>query len=167
VKTGDVILEYDGKPIGKSSDLPAVVAATPIGKTASLTVLRNGTRVTLDSKVAEVPGEASEASSGTGKDGGDRLGLAVQPLTPALAEQLGVRDKTGLAVAGVRDGSPAGEAGLRAGDVIVEANGKPVKTVDDLRGAMADGKAQAPLLLRIHRKDSSLFVAVSGVQAQG
>ena len=60
--------------------------------------------------------------------------------------------------------SPAAKAGLQAGDVIVQVKRKPVRTVTDLRQALAAQKAGEPTLFQIHRKDASLFVAVT---AQG
>ncbi|MBS1117697.1 MAG: protease Do [candidate division NC10 bacterium] len=68
-------------------------------------------------------------------------------------------------MADVADGSPAAEAGIQAGDVIVEANRQPVHSVAALQKAMADQKAGEPTLLRIHRKDASLFVAIEAPRA--
>ena len=64
-------------------------------------------------------------------------------------------------VAQVMRESPAARAGLQAGDVIVEVNQKPVSTVEELRQALAAQKAGEPTLFQIHRKDASLFVAVT------
>ena len=71
----------------------------------------------------------------------------------------------GLVVADVADGSPAAEAGIQQGDVIVEVNRQLVQTVAALRKAIADQKAGEPTLLRIHRKDASLFVAIEAPRA--
>ncbi len=161
-KAGDVIVGYDGHPIGASSDLPRLVAATPIGQTATVQVLRDGKPMTLTAEVAELPEPQQQAEATPSSR--EQLGISVQPLTPALAKQLGVPDTAGVVVAGVKDGSPAADAGIQPGDVIVEANQKPVKSVGDLRQVLAAQKAGEPTLLRIHRKDASLFIAVT---AQG
>jgi serine protease Do len=166
VQPGDVIVAYQGKPIAKASDLPAAVAATPIGTDAALTVLRDGDRHALTLEVAAMPGEQAEAAAAP-EEGQGELGLVVQPLSPALAERLGVADTSGLAVTAVREGSPAGEAGLRPGDVILEANRKPVARADDLRRAVRAAQGREPLLLRIHREDAALFVAVPLSEAHG
>ena len=158
LKTGDVITEYDGHTITKAGDLPRLVSATPVGQNATVRVLRDGKPLTMTAQVATLPEpqQAAEANPASGKS----LGLTVQPLTPALAKRLEVPDKAGLVVADVADGSPAAEAGIQSGDVIVEANRQPVHTVAALRKAIADQKAGEPTLLRIHRKDASLFVAI-------
>ncbi len=158
LQAGDVIVAYDGHAIPKVGELPRLVAGTPIGHQATVQVLRGGKPLTLTTQVAEMPGPQQMAE--TAHPARERLGLAVQPLTPALAKQLGVPDQNGLVVAGVMDGSPAAEAGIQPGDVIVEVNRRPVKTVADLRQALAGEKTGAPTLFRIHRKDASLFVAI-------
>jgi serine protease Do len=113
----------------------------------------------VTARIAEMP-ESQKMAEAT-SPARERLGLAVQPLTPALAKQLGVPDTSGLVVAGVKDGSPAAEAGIQSGDVIVQVNRKPTRTVADLRQALAAQKAGEPTLFQIHRKDASLFVAVT------
>jgi serine protease Do len=159
LQAGDVIVTYNGHAITKVGELPRLVAGMPIGHQATVQVLREGKPLTLTTQVAEMPGPQQMAE--TAHPARERLGLAVQPLTPALAQQLGVADKNGLVVAGVTDGSPAAEAGIQPGDVIVEVNRRPVKTVAELRQTLAGEKPGEPTLFRIHRKDASLFVAVT------
>ena len=62
------------------------------------------------------------------------LGVAIQGITPEIAKSLGLNpdEPTGAIVAAVTPNSPAAKAGLKPGDVILSANGKPVKTVHDL-----------------------------------
>ncbi len=162
-KTGDVITEYDGHTITKAGDLPRLVGATPVGQTATVRVLRDGKPLTMTAQIATLPEpqQAAEASP----TGGKSLGLTLQPLTPGLAKRLEVPDKAGLVVADVADGSPAADAGIQPGDVIVEVNRQPVQTVAALRKAIADQKPGEPTLLRIHRKDASLFVAIQAPHA--
>jgi serine protease Do len=154
-----VIVEYDGHAIAKADDLPRLVAGTPVEQTATVKVLRDGKPLTVTAQIAQMP-EPQKMAEAT-SPARDRLGLAVQPLTPALAKQLGVPDTSGLVVAGVKDGSPAAEAGIQPGDVIVQVNRKPTRTVAELRQALAAQKAGEPTLFQIHRKEVSLFVAVT------
>jgi serine protease Do len=163
LKTGDVITEYEGHTIAKAGDLSRLVGGTPVGQSATLRVLRDGKPLTVTVQIATLP-EPQQVAEAT-PAGGKSLGLTVQPLTPALAKRLEVPDKAGLVVADVADGSPAAEAGIQPGDVIVEVNRQPVQSVAALRKAMADQKAGEPTLLRIHRKDASLFVAIEAPRA--
>ncbi len=159
LQAGDVIVEYDGHAVAKAGDLPRLVANTPIGQSATVKVLRDGKPLTVTAQIDQLPEPEQVAEAA--HPARERLGLAVQALTPGLARQLGVPDKAGLVVAGVKDGSPAAEAGLQPGDVIVQVNRKPVRTIAELRKALAAQKAGEPTLFQIHRKDASLFVAVT------
>jgi serine protease Do len=159
LRAGDVIVEYDGHAIAKAENLPRLVAGTPVEQTATVKVLRDGKPLTVTAQIAQMP-EPQKLAEAT-SPARERLGLAVQPLTPALAKQLGLPDTSGLVVAGVKDGSPAAEAGIQPGDVIVQVNRKSVQSVAELQQALAANKPGQPVLFQIHRKDASLFVAIS------
>ena len=60
----------------------------------------------------------------------EKLGLVLQKLTPALARFFGGGEASGLLVSSVREGAPAARAGIRRGDIIFEAGGKKIETVD-------------------------------------
>ena len=90
---------------------------------------------------------------GSHNDGG-KLGLAVRPLTEQEQQQGNV--KGGLVVE--RASGPAAEAGIQPGDVVLAANGAPINSADDLRGAVEKSKGHIALL--IQRGDARLFVPV-------
>jgi len=161
LQRGDVIVEFDGKPIKQMDELPRLVAATPIGKTCELVALRDGKRKSFEVKVGELPESEvaiQPAKAGEKEDGPSAWGLRVQNVTPEIARQLELDDSAGVVVAGVEPGSPAEEAGMRRGDVILEANGKSVAKSTDLRDALAGTKKGARLLVR--RGDSEVYVAM-------
>jgi tetratricopeptide (TPR) repeat protein len=54
------------------------------------------------------------------------LGVSIQPVTPEVAEALGMKEHKGALIAQVLDGAPAANAGLKAGDVILAVNGEPI-----------------------------------------
>ena len=86
IEQGDVIVEFDGKQIKESKDLPQAVAATPVGKSVSLKLSRNGKAISKDLKVAEMDEKTTEvAKAPTGK----KLGIGVQNITPDIAQALG------------------------------------------------------------------------------
>jgi serine protease Do len=66
------------------------------------------------------------------------LGVSIQPVTPDLAKELGMKNEKGALIADVMDGSPADKVGLRRGDVITELNGKSVEDISELRNMVAD-----------------------------
>ena len=67
-----------------------------------------------------------------------QLGIAITPghVARRLRRAVGLPDTEGLLIRGVAEDSPAARAGLASGDLIVAAAGQPVRTVDDLSGAL-------------------------------
>src|SRR5262249_32623867 len=120
LKQGDVIVEFDGKPVVDSAELPLLVARTGVGKSVKLKVIRDKETKEFSVKVGELKDE--DQNEGAGSSSED-LGLAVQTLTPELAENLNLdKGLKGVVVTQVEPGGPAAEAGLRRGDVILEVN---------------------------------------------
>jgi serine protease Do len=159
LRPGDVITEYDGHVVARSDDLPLVVAETPVGRDVRLTVVRGGAPVTLTAHVGKLA-DAEEPAAAEAKSKSS-LGLSVQTLTANLADEVGLREKKGVLVRGVEDGSPAATAGLRPGDVIAEVDHKSVASVDEMKRELDSRKPGAPVLFLVHRRGTSLYVAVS------
>jgi len=160
LKSGDIITEYDGRKVERTGDLPRAVAGTPVGRNVLVSVVRDGKPLTLTATIAALDAKES-AQADSGEKAKPALGLAVQPLTPALAQQLGVSAKQGLVVQSVQEGSPAAEAGFERGDVIVEVDKKPIKSVAELRESVDKRAKGKPMLFRIQRQDASLFITVT------
>ncbi len=161
LEQGDVILAFDGKEVGESKDLPRIVAATPVGKTVSIKIWRNGKTLTKDVKIAQMEeGETASAKTPARK----QIGLAVQDITHEMAQALGLRNRVGVVVSQVEPGSPAAEAGIRQGDVIREVNRSPVKDTESFFKKVEEAKSGSILFL-IQRGKNSLFVTVTPRQS--
>ncbi|OCK62053.1 trypsin-like peptidase domain-containing protein [Bradyrhizobium sp. LMTR 3] len=96
------------------------------------------------------------------------LGAKVQPVTPDIADSLGVNHLHGAIVADVQDDGPAARAGLRRGDVITAAEGQPIKNAKELTKkihAMAPGSSIRLAMLREGR-ENSLNVALGQMPDQ-
>jgi serine protease Do len=156
LKVGDVIVEFDGHAVKDSNELPFLVARTPVGKSVSVKVIRDKREKTLSVEIGELKDEEVAASASEGD-----FGLTVQPLTPEIAESLGIESETeGIVVSGVEPGSVAEEAGLRRGDVIVEVNRKPVPDLNSYRTALRSSEKGKTILLLVRRGDNTIFVAL-------
>jgi serine protease Do len=81
-------------------------------------------------------------------------------VTPALANQLGTKAKSGVVVDQVAPGSPAASAGIREGDIIKQVNHKPVSSGTDLQQAIRDSGGR-PALMLVERDHRNLFIAVA------
>jgi serine protease Do len=155
IKTGDVIVEFNNKEIKDSSDLPAMVARVAPGTSVPLKVLRDGKDISLPIAVGEMKENEVVASGGEGG-----LGLTVQPVTPEIAENLGINRTDGVVITNVTPGGAADEAGLREGDLITQVNRNPVKNLADYNREMAKSEKNKSVLLLIKRGDQSVFLAL-------
>jgi S1-C subfamily serine protease len=88
------------------------------------------------------------------------LGIAYDPLTSALAEQLGVPSTNGMVVVRTVSGGPAERAGVQQGDVITAVNDRTIKESDDLRNAIRDHKPGDRVTLTVQRGRESVKIPV-------
>jgi serine protease Do len=158
VKTGDVIVEFGGKKVAKATDLPGLVADVPVGRDVPIVVTREGKEMRLNARIARLEDEAPAKVADT--EGKGQLGLSVQPLTPPMARELGLKVKEGVLVRDVVQGGRAAEAGIRAGDVIVEIDRQPVRTVEDLKARVDKQGKNEPMVLLVNRDGQALYLAV-------
>ncbi len=157
IQQGDVIMEFDGKGISESKDLPRIVAAIPVGKSVAVKLSRNGNIITKDLKVGEMEEKITETAKAPS---GKKLGIAVQNITPQIAEALSLKDTRGAVVAQVEPGSVAANAGIQQGDVIREVNRKPVNDARNFIQRIEEAKGGS-LLLLIQRGESSLYLTLT------
>jgi len=169
VKSGDVIVAFDGERVRSARHLQRLIEETPIGRTVDATVSRSGQRVTLKVTPVEPASVFSDDGAlqlpdlrgfiapnrpfpGFGANAG-RLGVNVQDLGDQLGDYFGTR--AGVLVTAVAAGTPAAAAGLKAGDVILKVDGTSIESVTDLRRAIADASDGVTLtIMRDHREQT-------------
>jgi serine protease Do len=163
VQRGDVIIDFDGKPVTSAQELPLMVAQTPLGKSVTVKVVRNKKPLELRTTITESH-EAQLALAEQARPGGlgapSAFGMRVKDLSPGLAHELGIDTTTGVVISSVDPGSRAEEAGLRARDVILEVNRAAVKNVDAYQKAVKSGAKGKVVLLLVKRGDTTLFYAL-------
>jgi len=159
MEVGDVILEFNGQSIYRSSDLPPLVGTTAIGSDSRVLILRDGKQQILTVVIEALPEEDVITAKQQGKDkASDKLlGMTVEPLTSELSEQTGVNE--GLLVKQVDEGA-AKEAGIRAGDVLVRINNKPITNVQTLESIITALPQGRPAAVLVHREGSPVFLAL-------
>ncbi|MBY6153643.1 Do family serine endopeptidase [Vannielia litorea] len=173
MKSGDVIISFDGQEVEDVRGLVRRVGNTEVGKTVRMKVFRDGSTETL--KVTLGRREEAEGAVPAVADGGEEgepeapqeqelLGLTVTTLTDELREQMSLDgNEEGLVIKEVDEMSEAYEKGLRAGDIITEAGQQKVRAVNDLEDRVEEAReaGRKSLLLLIRRSGEPRFVALS------
>lgn len=160
LKNGDVIVSFDGKPVTADTDLPKLVAATPINKQVKVGVYRDGKRRDLALTVGQARDASADQPQATqGEQAG--VGISVQELTPELARQLRLRDIKGVVVSDIKAGSPADEAGVVRGDLVIEVNGQPIDSIAGFAKAVAPVRKGDMVRLLLRRPNGTFgYVAM-------
>lgn len=161
LQIGDVITEFNGQAIDKSSDLPPLVGLTPIDESAKLTVIRQGEVKTVTFKVGLLPEEVNplaDNKTAPQQKATDRLGLIVSNLTAEQREVLqGL--KTGVLVQEVGKGA-AKEAGIQRGDVVLRIQNNVIRDVADFDKIVKELPVGKSIALLIQRQGSPIFLAL-------
>lgn len=166
IKAGDIIVEFAGKKVNNPQELQAAVEESKIGTSQPLVFIRDGKRLTLNATPGEQPADYGLARRGIGSFRGaerssfGKLGIQGATLTAQRAKELGVKAEHGVEITEVRPGSLAEQVGLEKGMVIVEANRKSVRSVEDLHKAIEQQSLDKGLLLLVQSDRGSRFVAV-------
>ncbi len=154
LKTGDVIVGFEGQKTGEVQELQRAVAGTTPGTVARMLVLRDGRRETLSVKVGEKPSDEPATAS----RGASSWGLSVRPITPELRRQFKLSSDDGVLVSEVEAETPAARAGIRPGDGIFEVNRRRIRDPRSFEDAL--GAARQDVLLFVEREGSSFYVVI-------
>src|SRR5271155_2783089 len=183
LKENDVITQYDGQVVEGTVQFRRLVRETPTGRTVALVISRNGAAQNVSVELGERSAFFEKRMKGKMRDFDNAFAfsmpnqdftVAIPPLdsrTPALginAEDLsgqlgsyfGAPDGSGILIREVRSGTAAAKAGLQAGDVIIKVDGKPVRTLADLRVVLLDKSDKKTVALGIIRKSAEMSVTV-------
>jgi serine protease Do len=146
VKDGDIVKVFDGKAVKTSRELIDLVGRTKVGRRASIEILREKQRLSLNVEIGERPSQTELVEGG----GESWRGLRVAQIVPQLAERFGLpEDARGVVVTDVDPASAAADARVQPGDVINEINRMPIESLNDYRQAIA--KVQGNALVRTNR----------------
>jgi len=173
LKVGDVITDFEGQRVEGTLTLQRLVRETPVGRTVSIVIWRDGQSKPLSVELASRRSARSVARDSfyvsphlpdmqiaippippvppieIGPFGAFRLfgaptlGIDAEDLSGQLGNYFGAPDGQGVLVREVMPGLPAEKAGLKAGDVIIRIDGKRVKDASELRDAVRDKLSKA------------------------
>ena len=164
VRPGDVIIEFNGKPVTRSEDLPQIVAATAPGTTVPVKVIRQGKEMTFNVRVEELSLDSETTrQAAAGEPGGDTgagFGITLNNVTPEMSRQFELPANTrGAIVSDIDPESPAARV-LQPGDVILEVAGKPVANANEASTALRAVPSGRAVGMLIMRRGQEQFVTV-------
>jgi len=172
IQAGDVVVSFDGRPVGDMRRLPRLVAETPVDKTVPVVIWRKRGETTLQVKIGRL--EESDQQQARApeqpKKGGREpagivrtLGLTLSSITPELKEKFSLaEDLKGVVVVDVAKDSPAAAKGVRPGDMIMEAAQEEVKSPGEVSTKIDEAKksGRKSILLLVERQGDLRFVAL-------
>jgi len=157
-KVGDIILDFDGKPIADMHELPRLAAVTPVGKKAVVKVLRNG-KIIEKTVVIEKLVDSGVTVQQNAKIQ-EKLGIVVSDITKELAAQLRTNQTRGVVVMEVKAGSLAEDAGIARGDIITQINNTAIGGSTEYAKAISTLKKGEIVRFLLQRGEAALFVAM-------
>lgn len=141
---GDIITALNDKHVKNTQELRNEIAAIAPGTDVKLSVFRDGKKQDVTVKLGEQPEDQvaavtpDEQRNATSQTTLENLGMRLSTPSSELANRFGLDEGAiGAVVTSVRQGSLAAAAGLEAGDLITKVDATPVKTLDEVRDALA------------------------------
>lgn len=160
-QVGDIVLEFGGRHVNRSSELPPIVGSTQVGERVPVQILREGESRTLKVLIAELPEEeelklaAGEPEVGTTAD---KLGLTVIDLTAEQRDEQDIKEN-GVLVEDVSPG-PASRAGVRKGDIILMLNNTKVKDSAHFKELAKNLPKEKAVSVLVQRQGNPIFLAL-------
>jgi serine protease Do len=170
MEPGDVIVQYNGRPVSNNDELVKMVVATKPGTSVQVKVLRDKAEKTLNVVVDELDLDAEQNQSRRATPQNDQpppeeqgtgsFGLTLEPVTPQMARRLRLPSGRSGAVVTEVDPDGASAGALRAGDVILSVNGKTVSNAVEAARELQKVQAGRLAQLRVWRGEAEIFVPV-------
>jgi len=161
LQVGDVIVEFNGKQVMRSSGLPPLVGRAKVGEEAQVIVIRNKEERKIGVTIAELPTSITQAAYTPESDEiieDTALGMKVEELSSDARKRL--RVEGGVQVVDVDESGPASEAGIQKGDVIVMIDNRAIESVDEFE-AVTDGlQSGKSVALLVQRRAGPVFLAI-------
>lgn len=161
LQVGDVIVEFNGKQVMRSSSLPPLVGRAKVGKQAQVTVIREKRRQFIGVKIAQLPTSITQAaytpeSDTSGED--SALGMRIEALDGAARKRLKIEN--GVQVTDVDQFGPASDAGIIKGDIITMIDNREVDSVRDFEDVTDNLKSGKSVALLVQRRSGPVFLAI-------
>ena len=164
LKSGDVIIEFDGKKIKDTRELVRIVGDSQVGKKVLVKVLRDGKELSLSVKLGRL--EDNMASSQPVRQKSKKVefaGMTLSNVDKEIAEEFGIDASIkGVVIVDVKPGSVAEEKGLKKGDVIIQVNRVKISSTEELKKLNEEAKRakKTSVLMLILRNGMRRFIGL-------
>jgi len=161
LQVGDVIVEFNGKEVSRSSSLPPLVGRSAVGKDADVTIIRDRSREHITVRIAELPTMTQAVYTPEEEDKPDQnsaLGMSVTELSKSLQKKLKIQ--AGVQVTDVDEVGSAQDAGIQKGDVITMIDNKGVTSVEDFEVITNNLENDKSVALLVQRRSGPVFLAI-------
>ena len=160
IKPGDIILEFDGKPINEMSELPKIVAATDVGKKVKVKIWRNQRELAKNIILGRLETSSDFKSQGKVTQKPKEKTIEGLKITVRLFDKKDVAERklpkgtTGVVITKIEKDSPLNY--LEVNNIIVEAQKKKINTIGDLDNIikMTLRSSETTLLIAIYNNQN-------------
>ena len=165
LKAGDVIVSIDGRELQDALRVSEMIASKRPGDTVEIAVNREGEERTFSVTLGEPETDSATADSEEGGEAPsqekmmDELGLALQDLTPQLAQRLGMQDDTGVLISNVDRSNPMiADSGLQPNLIIVRVAGQRIADLEAFQRIYAEIPEGKAFRLMVRSPEGSVFL---------
>jgi serine protease Do len=171
LEPGDVVVEYNGRPVTNRDELVKMVVATKPGTTVPVKIFRNKQERTLSVTVEQLDLDAEQQSlqsrrnnsnpNDTSETQGSGFGVTLSNLSSQIARRLQLpAGRSGALISDVDPDGPAAQSGVRAGDVILSVNRKAVTNANDAARELQAVPSGRIAQILLWRGDAEIFVTI-------
>jgi len=161
IRSGDVIIEFDGLKINDSSSLVKAVGDSEVGKDVDILIWRDGNQKTLTVKLGRLENVqlSNEKNQNRSSKINEYAGMSFTDLTNEIRKRFDLSDESiGVVVVGVNDNSPAAERGIKPGDIIQKVDQVDINTSKEILKVVDEAKN--------NKKSSILFLIKRGLNVR-
>jgi hypothetical protein len=152
---GDIITNFDGKPVRDAGALRGLISATPPGKTVEVVYIHDG-----ETKRAMLTTTGRQDFRGMQPIDTRPGGRGIIGVDPGERVRLPNSNLYGVELDDVDRNGPADLAGLKDRDVVFEFGGKPIRTAGDLRLRIYEAIPGSTVVVSIMRDGQRMDIPV-------
>jgi serine protease Do len=160
LEPGDILVQFDRKPIEGASALATQVSLLQPGSKISVVLLRKGARQSLTLEMGTRPTASAAAKQ---RPALEVLGMAVENLTDDVAQRLNYQGMTGVLVVAIADNSAAAAARILEGMLIQEVDRRRVRNLNEFKAAMEQAVQKPPILFLVNYQGAYRYLVMGPV----